>query len=245
MSKRPLLACRTRCICSMETLHYVSDKVLSVFHACIVIPLFVLCIFEENNSETSQFTKETILHCKVFPRKAYGILTLFIAIGSCLACIGKTIKKKYIMKNTLTSTENRWIGINREGVETHNLTVLARHGGRDIRTFATTSNVNISTGLGNMRLYLVSYIKHYFLELFCIMLWKTMEITTWNYVRVWHIILFWCWVSSITIVLRRCCLFSSIRLLEILLQSVLHVESQRYRTFKVPAVCKWDLYSKI
>ena len=133
-----------------KSLHNVSQKVLSIFHACIVMPLFVLCIFKVNNSQTSQGTKETILHCRALPRKAYGIFTICIAIGSCLACIGMTVKKKYIIKNTYTFTENGRIGIITEDVENHNQTLVTRHSERDSRTFTSTSNVNISTGKGNM-----------------------------------------------------------------------------------------------
>ena len=88
-----------------KSFHNVLEKVLSVFHAYIVMPLYVLCILDEDNSQIPQGTQETILHCKEFPQKAFGICTLFIEFGSCLIFIGTSTNRKYLMKNTFISTE--------------------------------------------------------------------------------------------------------------------------------------------
>ena len=135
-----------------KSFYNVLEKVLSVFHACIVMPLFVLCILDEDNSQTSQSAMETILYCKVIPRKAYGTFTVFIAFGSCFTFVGIITMKKYIMKNTLTSEENGRIGntTQTEGNRLQNVVTLQTE--RDGRRFAIHSNVNISAGQGNMHI---------------------------------------------------------------------------------------------
>ena len=135
-----------------KSFHNVSEKVLGVFHACIVLPLFVSCILDEDNSQTSQGTQETILYCKVFPRKAYGIFTVFIAFGSCFTFVGIITMKKYIMKNTLTSEENGRIGKTTQTKGNRLQTFVTLQTERDGRRFAIHLNVNISAWQGNVHI---------------------------------------------------------------------------------------------
>ena len=78
--------------------HNISEIVLCVFHALIVMPAFLVCILGEGYEQTQQGSDETLLFCHVSQQHLYGIFTFSFALASFVTFMGMTIQKRYVMK---------------------------------------------------------------------------------------------------------------------------------------------------